>query len=784
MKDLEEILNSIDNKEKETRQNVLINYIINWHWFLIFCSIGLVVGFVGFQLTPATFEVKSRLLIPSDGNSFTDIKPFNNPGSSQKQTIENQIGILKSYTLYKRAIENLNWETSFYVKNKFSLVELYESKPFEIVISQETKNLKGILLEIRVIDSNSFEIEGDSYVYPDGVKQELKFSSKCEFGKPFKNEYFDFTLSRNNCKSGETYYLEFNDFNSMAQGYLNAVKIDLEAKQSEIISVSLRGQNPQKNADFINELNKVFIKYGINNKNLLTENSLNFIDTSLVGISNSLKRAESNLSNFRKDNKVIDPSSEAKVIYEKLEIIENEKYQAKIRLDYYKNLQEYLGDAAKIKQMINPSIIGITDPGLTSLLPKLADLYSKREVLSFSVEANNPNLILLEKEIQLATNSLSETLKNLITNAEIEMQNMEDRYKSVQDRLNTLPETERNLISIQREFNLNNELYTYMMQKKAETSIVLASNIPQVQIIDAAMVEAKVKTGPNLFIFLFGGFGLGFMIPFMVIFISDLFNTKLETTEDVEGLTHVQILDGIIHSNYKNSLPVFNYPQSGITESFRLLKVNLRNFLRDPDKRIISVNSLVSGEGKSFISSNLAAVLSLSTTPKKVLLVEGDLRRPMLNKTFGTNQGIGLSSFLLQEKEFSEIIIETSNSNLYFVPAGEIQPNPTELLENGRFKKFIELARKEFDYIIVDNAPISLVPDGIMTSKFADVNLFVLRLNYSKKKEVKEINRTIELNSIGHALIVINDSPKNRFGYGNKYWKNGYGTYVNPTKSA
>lgn len=784
MKDLEEILNSIDNKEKESRQNVLINYIINWHWFLIFCSIGLVVGFIGFQLTPATFEVKSRLLIPSEGNSLTDIKPFNNQGSSQKQTVENQIGILKSYTLYKKAIENLNWETSFYIKNKFSLIELYESKPFKISIPTEAKNLKGILLEIRVIDSKSYEVEVDSYIYPDGVKQELKFTTKCQFEQPFKNEHFEFTLIRDNCKNGKTYFLEFNDYKSMAQGYLNAVKIEQEAKQSEIISVGLKGQNPQKNADFINELNKVFITYGINNKNLLTENSLNFIDTSLVGISNSLKRAESNLSNFRKDNKVIDPSSEAKVIYEKLEAIENEKYQAKIRLDYYKNLQDYLGDAAKIKQMINPSIIGITDPGLTSMLPKLADLYSKREVLSFSVEANNPNLILLEKEIQLSTNSLSETLKNLITNAEIEMQNMEERYKSVQDRLNKLPETEKNLISIQREFNLNNELYTYMMQKKAETSIALASNIPQVQVIDAAMVEAKVKTGPNLFIFLFGGCGLGFMIPFLVIFISDLFNTKLETTEDVEELTHIQILDGIIHSNYKNSLPVYNYPQSGITESFRLLKVNLRNFLRDTDKKIISVNSLVSGEGKSFISCNLAAVLSLSTTSKKVLLVEGDLRRPMLNKTFGTNQGIGLSSFLLEEKEFHDIIIETSNANLYFVPAGEIQPNPTELLENGRFKKFIEYARKEFDYIVLDNAPISLVPDGIMTSKFADINIFVLRLNYSKKKEVKEINKAIEVNGIGQAVIVINDSPKNRFGYGNKYWKNGYGTYVNPTKSA
>ncbi len=784
MNNFEDFIYSIDKKGQESHQNILFKYFNKWHWFVVFSTLGLLIGYIGFSFSPATFEVKSRLLIPTESNSITEIKPFDNYNNSEKQNIENQIGILKSYTLYKKAIENLKWETSIYKKDGFSLLELYENKPFEIISNSETKNFKGIILEINIKENNQYQINVDDYYYSDGIKRPIKFKKTGYFNSQFKNDYFDFVLQKQDLINGNKYFFTFNDYDQLTHNLLKQVIIEQEAKESEIINVKLRGSNPSKNADFINELDNVFISYGINNKNIITENSLNFIDTSLINISNSLKEAETKLSNYRRDNKVLDPSSEAKIIYDKLETIENEKYQSKIRLDYYKNLQSYLGDAKKIKQIINPSTVGITDPGLLSLLPKLTELYSKREVLSFSVESNNPNLLVVEKEIQLVTNSLSETLNNLISNAEIEMQNAEARFSSVQERLNKLPETEKNLISIQREFNLNNELYNYMMQKKAETSIALASNIPQVQIIDAAMVEAKIKTGPNIFIFLIGGFGLGFLIPFMAIFIADLFNTKLENTDDVENLTQIQILDGIIHSNYKNNIPVFFYPQSGITESFRLLKVNLRNFLKELDKKVISVNSLISGEGKSFISCNLAAVLSLSTSPKKVLLVEGDLRRPRLNKNFGTNEGIGLSSFLLNEKEFSEIIIETSNVNLYFVPAGTIQPNPTELLENGRFKKFIEYARKEFDYIIIDNAPISLVPDGLMTSKYADINLFVLRLNYSKKKEVKELNKVIEVNEIDQAVIVINDSPKNRFGYGNKYWKNGYGTYVSPTKKA
>ncbi len=700
------------------------------------------------------------------------------------QKIENQIGILQSFTLYKKALENLNWKTTFYLDQGYYLFELYENPPFEITIPSGAYNTSGFMLKIVALNDFEFEVNGEGKIFQDGKNQSVSFKERGKFNSPFKNAYFDFTLNKKNYLPGETYVLLFNDFNQLTQEYLRSVSINLEDKKSELINVQLVGPNPKKSADFINELNQVFISFGMKKKNQTSENSISFIDTTLVGISNSLKNAELNLSNYRKDNKVLDMGTEATVIYQKLEEIENEKYLAKMRIDYYRNLQSYMGDAKKIKQMVNPSIVGVTDAGLTSLLPKLTDLYSKREVLTYSVEANNPSLTLLEKEIQLTSNALLENLNNLLKNAEIEMQGMENRFAAVQARLEKLPDTERKLVSIQRDFTLNNELYTYMLQKKAEASISLASNIPQVQIIDDAMVEAAEQVGPNLMMNVIAGLGLGFVIPFIFILLADLFNTKLETIEEVSKLTKLPTLDGIIHSNYKNSLPVFNNPQSGIAESFRVLKVNLRNALNNPDKKVISVNSLVSGEGKSFISSNLASILSMGANEKKVLLIEGDLRKPMLNGLFGKNGGIGLSSYLSHDNNFNEIVIETPYPNLFFIPAGDMPSNPTELLENGRFANFIEEARKRFDYVILDNAPVSLVPDGLMTSKHADANIFILRLNYSRKKEVREINKTIDVNGIKNAIIVINDAPNNRFGYGNKYWKNGYGNYVKVAKPA
>jgi tyrosine-protein kinase Etk/Wzc len=784
MEKIEDLLNSLNSEEKENQKNTLIKYINNWYWFTLFCVIGLICGFLLFKFTPQSYSVQSRLLIPVEDNGNNSIAPFNSQILPRNQKIENQIGILQSFTLYKKALENLNWKASFFKEEGFNLIELYENMPFEIKIPENANNIKGVRLKITVLNDNEFEISADDNIFQDGRKQKLNFKERGNFSFNFKSSNFEFNLNKKNCITGQSYYMVFNDINSLTKKYLKEVKISLEDKKSELISVQLSGPNPKKSADFINELNQVFISYGVKKKNQMSESSINFIDTTLVGISNTLKKAEVTLSNYRKDNQVLDLGSEAKVIYEKLEQIENEKYLSKIRIEYYKNLQSYIGDAKKIKQMINPSIIGITDASLNGLLPKLMDLYSKREVLSYSVEANNPSLILVENDIQLTSNAILENLNNLLKNAELEMENIESRYAAIQDRLTKLPDTERKLVSMQRDFNLNNELYTYMMQKKAEASISLASNIPQVQIIDPAMMEAAELVGPNLYKNLLTGFGIGFIIPFIFIFVTDMFNTKIQSVEEVEKLTQIQIFDGIIHSKYKESLPTIKNPNSGIAESFRLMKANLQNITETTEKKIISINSLVSGEGKSFISSNFAVILSLSTADKKVLLIEGDMRKPHLSNLLGSNNNIGLSSYLLDKNVFNDIVVKTATPNLYFVPAGEIPPNPMELLENEKFRKFIENAKAEFDYIILDNAPMALVPDGLLTSQYVDLNIFIIRLNFSRKNEVKEISKMVAMNKIKNAIIVINDTTKNKYGYGNKYWKNGYGNFVKMTRIA
>jgi capsular exopolysaccharide synthesis family protein len=470
---------------------------------------------------------------------------------------------------------------------------------------------------------------------------------------------------------------------------------------------------------------------------------------------------------------------EAQSVYTRMEEIEQEQYLTQLQLDYYTDLQQYLDDADRIQEVVNPSVVGISDSNLSEMLSRLMDLYSRKEVLSYSVQENNPALLILEKEIKSIRDGLAETVKNQLAATQSKMESLQERYSEIQARLRRLPETEKNLISIQREFELNNEIYTYMLQKKTEASISKASIVPEIQIIDKAIIEASKKTGPNMLINMAIGLMGGGIIPFVIITLLILFNSKIEIIQEVEKGSKIPVLEGIMKHKFKASLPVIQHPRSGIAESFRGLKTNINTLVEGSGPKVVSINSLIPGEGKSFISANLSVVLS--KTNKKVLLIGADLHKPTLHKFLNVKESVGLRDFLNDEKTLDEIISTTAIPNLHFIQTGNNHDNPSDLLDGLKFEKLIEHTRQLFDYVIIDNAPLLLIPDAILTSQFADISLFILRINYSHKNQIKQINKIVDFNKIELSAIVMNDTSESGYGYGygyrKKYWKKGYGEY-------
>jgi len=780
MENIEDIIRLIDSHEKEKTKNLLFKYIKRWPWFVAFCIIGLTLGYLYTRNTPEKYLVKSRILIIDNKNSVSNIMPFDNPmlDLNTNKNIENQIGILRSYTLFRKALRNLNWNISWYEKKLLYNADLYNNEPFLISIPSNAINIENVPIEIQVIDDSKYRIHIEGETYLNGSSKKININQEIEFEEPFINEFFNFSLQlRTAANNNETYILNFNDINNLTTKYLTETQIKIEEEKSDIISISLKGEVKQKEVDFINELNNIFIEFGMENKYQSSEKSLEFIDSQLSRIQKSLGTAETNFSNYRKNNQVMNLGQEAQLVYTRLEEIEQEQYLTQLQIDYYKEVLQSIDDSKKMSEMVNPSILGITDSNLSSLLTRLTELYSRREVLSYSVQEKNPTFIMLQNEIKIARDGLEETIKNQLKATESKKESLDQRYSTIQRRLKSLPETERNLVGIQREFDLNNELYNYMLERKAEASLTKASIAPEVQVIDAAMTESAVRTGPILAINLVIGLIGGAFIPFLFISLAGFFNSKIMTKEDVDSRTNITVLEGIVKHRYKSKLPVIDYPRSGIAESFRGLKTNLNTMLEISGPKVITINSLIPGEGKSFIASNLSAILAKNK--QKVLLIGADLHRPTLHLYLNEKETLGLSNYLKNEKSIDEIISQTSIPNLMFIQAGEIPNNPSDLFDFALFKQLIENTRNNFDYIIIDNAPLLLIPDAIQSNKFSDISLFVLMINYSHKKEVKQISEIVNFNKIDHSAIVLNGTLNRsyEYGYGNKYWKKGYAEY-------
>jgi len=776
MEKINEIISLIESQEKKEAKNIFLKYLRKWPLFLLFCLAGGAIGYYYYKNSPNIYEVKSRILIKNEDNSLGSVFNLDNPmlTMGKRTSIENQIGILKSYTLFRKALDNLNWKTSWFREELLYNAEMYNNEPFKLIVPPSAKNSENVFLKIVALDDKRYKIEAEGETTMNGYRQTIEFEQTGNFGEPFKNDFFNFTLNRGKGKIDQTYLLRFNNLHWLTSYYLGKTQIDLE-DNSDLISIRIHGENIHKEADFINELNNVFIDFGMENKFHNSEKSMQFIDSQLSRIEQTLGTAEEEFSKFRRNNQVMNLGQEAQLIYSKLEEIENEQYLTQLQNDYYTELQQYLDDSRKIGDMVSPSVIGIKDPDLSGMLSRLTELYTRREQLSYSVQEKNPSLIMLEKDIKITRDGLEESLKNQLRATKSKMESMQERYGEIQSRVRRLPETERNLISIQREFDLNNELYTYMLQKKAEVSITKASIAPQVQVIDSAIVEAARKVGPSMMKNLGAGIFAGVVIPFIIITLMNFFNTKLETREEVEKWSTIPVLEGIIQHKYKELLPVIYHPRSGIAESFRGVKSNLNAILEQPGSKVISINSLIPGEGKSFISSNFSAILTKSNN--KVLLIGADLHNPTLHKYLDAQKSLGLSNYLLDEIGVEEIISPTKIPNLHFIQAGPIPPNPSDLFDYTKFEYLFEKVRKLYDYIIIDNAPLLLVPDVIVIRKFADVSLFVLRINYSHLEQIKQINKIVDFNKIERAAIVLNEAPDRGYGYGKKYWKKGYGEY-------
>ena len=759
------------NEEKTPEEGIDIkklSYILikQWHWFLLFSILGLGGAYLYTKFVNQNYQVSTSILVTDNLNQI-DIKDlFKGTQNKSDDNIYNQLDILKSYYPINKALINLNWRTSWYKKELLLWRSIYKEEPFDVQEPQDFTNPKGIAVCIIPTSNQSYTVSVDGELKNNKVITKIKFEGQGEFGRPFKNGHFNFTLVKKttNAEAQEgKYKFVFNDLVDATLAYQKKLAVTLKNKKGEIIQCTLEGDEPVKYGEFLNELISVYIESKLELQNEVNRRSLDFINSQLSGISDSMNTAGTKYTEFRSRNEIINLGSETTIVMNKLKEAETERVKYQVQLDYFQNLRSYLSKAVDYKQLVAPSVVGIEDGSLNALVLKLGELYSHRQFMSFSVSDNTPQMINIDKEIAQTRNLLSENLRNLIENATNTINSLKNREATISLQMNKLPKKEQQMINIQRQVDMTSEIYTFLLQKRAEMKIALASSVPDIQIIDKARPETALPIGlPGKIILIIGLF-VGLALPLGIILLYNSLDTHIRTQEDIEYNSAIPIPGNIIHDQSNAAITVHENPKSVIAESFRALRTNLQFMLTEPNGKIITIQSTNPNEGKTFIAVNLASILAMNN--KKVLLIGADLRKPKLHKIFEMSNDHGLSTCLIGHDTIDEVIFPTSVANLFLLPAGPIPPNPSEILGKPEMKILIDKVRHAFDFVIIDNAPTLLVTDGIIVSQLSDLNIFILRYGVSHKQQLELINHYADKQMIKHLAIVVNDIQSNAFGY-------------------
>ncbi len=474
------------------------------------------------------------------------------------------------------------------------------------------------------------------------------------------------------------------------------------------------------------------------------------------------------MENFRFNNRFVDLTAEGNLVLQRLERYEMEKNTLNLQMQYYEYLKEYLTSRNETGLIVSPSVMGVGDPMLIRLVQELSQLQLQQKQVGFVLKDELPASNLISGKVDQARAALLENVTNSISQLKISMGDVEGRIADVNSQLGRLPGTERQLIRIQRDFDLNSTVYNFLLEKRAEAGIAMASKVSDNKIIDEAVpynaARIKPKTRQNYMMALI----LGLLLPALAIILIDLMNNKVIDKKDIERATKAPILGFISHSAYDSEVPVVEKPGSTLAESFRSIRTSLKYFTPDDQPTVIAVTSTISGEGKTFVAMNLAAIISM--LGRKTLLVGLDLRKPRINKILSLDHSVGMSTYLSGNSKFEQVVQKTEIENLWFVSSGPIPPNPSELIERKAMTEFLEKARKEFDYIIIDTPPAAVVTDALLLAQRADVTLFVVRQRYSARSTLHLIDEIYRNKEIKNPGIIVNDiSMSGYYGYGLRY---------------
>lgn len=763
------------NDEIDLKQ--VFKTILKYKFFIFFTILIFTIGSAVFAyVKPNIYSSSATIEVKEEERGWNSSSALKEAFSGAGVNIENQIEVFKSKFLADRAASYLNLGTRYFTKNNYRTYEFYQNSPFVATKEFIDDEFYNKTFYIQPLSKNTFKliIRPSNKWSKSGILDLLgvrkfedidlfKYEKIHKYNEEIKTQWFNIKIQKIS-ELEESEYSFYFVHESSFSNYYSDLSISQVSEYASVLRLSILDTVSTRAKDLLNAMLKAYRDQERERKNETANLSLDFIDSQLEEINKRLKASEGKLEEYKETNEVIDLSQKAKMTSEKLTDYESKLQEISIEQNILKNLQQYINKNHNLSGLAVGSI-SFADPSLSNMVKNLTELSNQRDNLLIDYTELHPDIVKLSQSIATLRRNIKTVLSNNLNQIAQRKASLESLIRQYTKSLETLPQQEKELTRLTRYFSVNEKVYSYLLEKRAETAILKSSTISNSRVLDEAL-NYPIPVKPKRMLIVLVGMILGGIVGIAYAFLREFLNDTVKNTEEIERYSSIPIYGVVPLNKNKKTKNIF-------LESFRSIRTNLQFLPQTESSRVITVTSSVSGEGKTTVVAKIAEIIG--QTNKKVVVLDIDMRKASVHKEFDVDNVIGLSNYLTGQNTLKEVISKTESENVDLITTGPLPPNPSELILLDNMKTLIEDLKEEYDYIIIDTPPVGLVTDALILMNYADISFVLVRADYTRKEFIKNLDRLAREHSHNHIGMILNGveiGEKYGYGYGVSY---GYG---------
>ena len=735
-----------------------------WYLFVISVAVALSAAYLQNRKWIAQYFSSGTIIIKDYGNNYAGASALMNGFGVDAgyKNVNNQVIMLSGYDLIGRVIDSLPFfNVEYMTKGHFKTRNIYKNTPVLLVPDYVSPAAYGQLFAIDLDEDGHYRITSAS----SGNAPE-DFLAEGRLGEPVKTDLFSATIWPTENVRLDRFYFRFRDRDGLINEFQSKLQKEFVEEGSTVLRISLVSETPWRDCDFIDKLCEIYLQQNLERKNSVADNSIRFINEQLDLLRSSLQVSEGAMTDFRQENKFVDVSSYAGTLMSRMETYDSEAMAIRLKETYIDYLDNYLTTNMEKEAVVMPSTLGLSEPTLMALTQQLNDLILQRGELS----ERNVYYQKYSNDIANVKAAIREVIKSMRSSLAIEQKDLQERSKSVEKAIQNLPEKELQMVAIERNYRIDDNYYTFFLQKRAEAEIQKASNMPDNEILDKARTTSQVNSNAkkrkytNYLL-------IGLLVPLFFIILSELLNQKVRTPKEAEKLSDFHLIGSIRHARNQSPTLVKDRPRSSYAEMLRSIRTRIEFITQRKSGISMAITSTESGDGKTFLCTNLASLYGMAG--KKVILVDLDIRKPNVHEKLGIAVGNGITNYLIGDCPLEDTIVHDPSLGFDVMRAGTIPPNPGELIHSEKLAEVLSSLKEQYDFIVVDTSPVGLVPDAYAIIEQTDLTLFVIRCLQTNKKFCKSALEQLSIDHRNKIHLILSDVPTEGLRYG--YYSGGYG---------